>query len=167
MWGRIRSGLSYPSLPRKILSECYHIPRGWSDYYYQALCARRDNRPLDRRALLCGCTSWVRSIPLLCGWVLQLPERVGIAYLVLFPIPYISCLHFPVYFRKKKKMEKRKMFPFFISIRHELCYPPTYSPLMKLSSVLLRKSLHLSIYLLYYEHMCANCLMFPCLYSVL
>ena len=56
------------------------------------------------------------------------------------------------------------MFPFFIRIRHELCYPPTYSPLMKLSSVLLRKSLHLSIYLLYYEHMCANCLMFPCIF---
>ena len=107
MWGRIRSSLSYPSLLRRILSECHHIPRGWSNYYYQALCAWWDNRPLDCRALLCGCTSWVRSIPLSCGWVLQLPERVGIAYLVC-PIPYIACLHFPVYFPKKKK----KFFPF-------------------------------------------------------
>ena len=174
MWRRIRSGLSYLPFPRRILSECHHIPRGWPDCYYQALYAKRDNRPLDHWALLYGCTSWVRNIPLSCGWILQLPQRVGIAYLVcfacLFPIPYISCLHFLVYFQKKKKKKekrKRKVFPFFISIRHELCYPFIYSPLMKLSSVLFRKSLHLSIYLLSYEYVCANCLMFPCLYSVL
>ena len=49
----------------------------------------------------------------------------------------------------------------FIIIRHELCYPPTYNPLMKLFNVLFRKFLHLSLYLLSYEYVCANCLMFP------
>ena len=111
MWGRIRSGLSHPSLSRGIFSDCHHIPRGWSDCYYQALYARQDSRPLDYRALFCGCTGWVKSVPLLCGWVLQLPERVGIAYLVcfacLFHASYIPCLHFPLHFPKQ-----RKKFPF-------------------------------------------------------
>ena len=83
---------------------------------------------VDHWALLCACTGWVRSVPLSCGWVLQLPERVGIAYLVcfvcLFPISYIPCLHFPSLFSKKGKRRK-KNFPFII-IRHKLCYPPIY-----------------------------------------
>ena len=111
MWGRIRSGLSHSSLSRGIFSECQHIPRGWFDYYYEALCARRDCRPLDCQALLCGCTGWVRSVPLSCGWVLRLLKRVRIAYLVcfpcLFPVSCIPCLHFPVHFPKQKNM-----FPF-------------------------------------------------------
>ena len=37
---------------------------------------------------------------------------------------------------------------------HELCYPLIYNPLMKLSSILFRKSLHLSLYLLSYECVC-------------
>ena len=62
--------------------------------------------------------------------------------------------------------QKRKHFPFII-IRHELCYPPIYNLLMKLSNVLFRKSLHLSLYLLSYEYVCANYLMFLCICSVL
>ena len=45
--------------------------------------------------------------------------------------------------------------------------PLIYSPLMKLSNVLFRKSLHLSLYFLSYEYVCANCLMFPYICSVL
>ena len=55
----------------------------------------------------------------------------------------------------------------FIIIRHELCYLLIHNPLMKLSSVLFKKSLHLSLYLLSYEYVCANCFMFPCICSVL
>ena len=58
-----------------------------------------------------------------------------------------------VYFPKKKK-------------KREKCFL-IYNPLMKLSSVLFRKSLHLSLYLLSYEYVCANCLMFPCIFSIL
>ena len=144
MWARIRSGLSHPSLSRGIFSECHHIPRGWSDCYYHALRAKRDSRPLDCWDLLYGCTGWVRSVPLSCGLVLQLLERVGIAYLVcfacLFPVSFIPCLHFPVHFSKTKKYVS-----LFIIIRNELCYHPIYNPQMKLSSVLFRKSLHLSL----------------------
>ena len=75
-------------------------------------------------------------------------------------------LHFlvsisPVYFPRKKNVS------LFIIIRHELCYPHIYIPLMKLSSVLFRKSLYLSLYLLSYEYVCANSLMFPYICSVL
>ena len=111
--GGIRSSLSHPPVSWRILSECHHIPRGWSDFYYSALCARRDSRPLDHQALLCGCTGWVRGIPPSCGWVLQLPERVGIRYLVCFACLFlafcISCLHFPSLFSKKIK----RVFPIY------------------------------------------------------
>ena len=113
MWGRIRSSLSHSSLSRGIFSYCHHIPRGWSDCYYHALHARRDNTPLNHRVLFCGYIGWVRSVPLSCGWVLQFPERVGIAYLVcfacLFPISCIPCLHFPIHFSRTKKI----CFPFY------------------------------------------------------
>ena len=78
-----------------------------------------------------------------------------------FLIFYIPCLHFPNLFPKKNKH-----FPFII-IRYELCYPLIYYPLMKLSSELFRKFLHLSLYLLFYEYVCANYLMFLCIYSIL
>ena len=118
IWEGTRSGLSYPSLSRRILSECHHIPRGWSDCHYQALYDGWDSRPLDHRALLCGCTGWVRSIPLSCGWVLQLLERVGIAcFACLFPISYIPCLHFLVHFPKM-------CVSLLVIIKHELFYSP-------------------------------------------
>ena len=110
----IRSSLSHPLVSWRILNEYYHIPRGWFDFYHLALCARRESRLSDHSALLCGCNGWVRSVPSSCGWVLQLPERVGIAYLVcfacLFPLSCILCLQFPSLFSKKKK---KKGFPFY------------------------------------------------------
>ena len=113
MRGGIRSSLSHPLVSWRILNECYHIPRGWFDFYYLAFCARQESRLSDHSALLCGCTGWVKSVPSSCGWVLQLPERVGISYLVcfacLFPLSCILCLQFPSLFSKKKK---KKRFPF-------------------------------------------------------
>ena len=51
-----------------------------------------------------------------------------------------------IYFSKQKSIS------LFIIIRHEHCYSPVYNPLMKLSSILFRKFLHLFLYLLSYEY---------------
>ena len=50
------------------------------------------------------------------------------------------------------------MFPFLSLLGMNFVIPPIYNPLMKLSSVLFNKSLHLSLYLLSYEYVCVNCL---------
>ena len=49
----------------------------------------------------------------------------------------------PVFFFPRNN--KKEHFPFII-IKHELCFPPTHNPLTKLSSVLFRKFLHLSLF---------------------
>ena len=65
-------------------------------------------------------------------------------------------------------LSKKNVCSLFIIIKHELCYsPPIYNPLMKLSNVLFKKSLYLSLYLLSYEYVCANCLIFPYICSIL
>jgi len=114
-------------------------------------------------------------------WLHRLSKKCSIIMWLGPPIPwkswnsisslfcmFISCfLHSLLAFSNSFFQNKKKYVSLFIIIRHELCYPPIYNPLMKLSSVLLRKSLHLSLYLLSYEYVCTNCLIFPCICSTL
>ena len=69
-----------------------------------------------------------------------------------------SLFAFPNLFSRKKKISLLSLSSMNFVI---------YIPLMKLSNVLFRKSLHLSLYSLSYEYVCADCLMFPCICSVL
>ena len=82
--------------------------------------------------------------------------------LMLFPASFVFPIHFPILFSKK---QQEKHFPSFI-IKHELCFPPTYNPLMKYSGYYLGNYC-ISLYLLSYEYVCANYLMFLCICSVL
>ena len=104
-----------------------------------------------------GLALWLHQLSKECSIIVWLGPQISrkswnsisSLFCMSFPIFCNPCLHFPNLFPIKKK----KHFPFII-IRHELCYPPIYDPLMKLSNVLFRKFLHLSLYLLSYEYMC-------------
>ena len=72
------------------------------------------------------------------------------ACLFYIPIYLYSLFISPVCFPRNNK---KKHFVFII-IRHELCFPPTHNPLMKLSNVLFRKFLHLSLYVFLWICVC-------------
>ena len=161
-------GLHYSVLFRRVLYEYHHVFRSWFDFYYPTRDAGRDGKPLDHWALLCGCTSWVRSIPSSSDWASRSPERVGIAYLVCFACFCHFLLYFyslfisPVCFPRNNKKEH---FPFII-IRHELCFPLTHNPVMKYSAYYLG-NFYISLYLLSYEYVHAIYLIFLYICSAL
>ena len=74
--------------------------------------------------------------------------------LMLFPSLFVFPVHFPSLFSQKKIS-----ISLFIIIRHELCFPLTHNQLMKYL-VYYSKNSSISLYLLSYEYMCANCLLF-------
>ena len=90
---RAWSGLHYSALSRRVLREHYHIFWRWFNFYYPTRDARWGGKPLDYRALLCGCTGWVRSIRSSSDWASRSPERVRIAYLVCFACLCYFLLH--------------------------------------------------------------------------
>ena len=130
--------------------------------------------PLDHT---CQARQWGIRLPSLTLWLHQLSKEYSIIVWLGPPIArkswnsiyslfcmFISCFLHPLI--AFSSLFSKNCF-LFIIIRHELCYPPIYNPLMKLSNVLFKKSLHLSLYLLSYEYACANFLMFPCICSIL
>ena len=116
-------------------------------------------------SLFCGCTSWVKSIPSSSDWTSRSPERDGIAYLVCFACLCYFLLYLYSLFISPICFPRKKKFPYII-IKHELCFPFTLNPLMKYLVYYSGNSC-ISLLLLSYEYVCANCLMFLCICSSL
>ena len=151
------SSLHYSALSQRVLREHYHIFWRWSNFYYLTMDVRRDGKPFGALSL----ALWLHRLSneySIVEWLgLSITQECWNSIFSLFfmlesfPVSSVFLVHFSSLFSQKQQI---KVFPFY----------HYHNPLMKYPSYYLENSC-ITLYLLSYEYVCANYLMFLCVCS--